>query len=390
MKRSLPNKLFHGLVTGLALSMFCSAGFLSAQAASLPVPAGEYDVHIKYFSLKRRAAAPKGKLVPLRPSGSEDCKAGAAAQYYKQLPVIEVSPGADTLAGKHARYFPGVLSEFVLRDWHLPEQALPSIRGLEIPRAYDLPGRAELRGTILLLPGLGSQPQYYLTMATGLASRGYRVLISAHPGISGDAYTAGNCVLPGIDQSRLMALIQKPELIDPVMEASVEVLMKDLEVLADYAGSTDTAKPALPLFVMGHSIGGIAANMYCTQKGTGCAAAVNLDGGEYPRFPLQSWPSDRDLPYLKFHSTENIDRDRIPKELIGPRQCVFDFDGHAGKVLHGSFTDIGFFKGIPAEEMPLADLRGKTEQVILSFLEQAGHADGPAAASVSWCGKFRE
>lgn len=96
--------------------------------------------------------------------GKRRLQAGAAAQYYKQLPVIEVSLGADTLAGKHARYFPGVLSEFVLREWHLPEQELSSIQGLVLPRTYDLPGRAEVRGTILFLPGLGSQPQYYLTM----------------------------------------------------------------------------------------------------------------------------------------------------------------------------------------------------------------------------------
>lgn len=389
MKKAL-TKLIRGLAPVLALFLFCPARLLSAQASSLPVPAGEYNVHIKYFSLKRRAAVPTGSLVPLRPSGSEDCKAGAAEQHYAQLPVIEVSPGADTSAGKHARYFPGALSEFVLREWHLPEQALPGIQGLEVPRAYDLPGRAELRGTILFLPGLGSQPQYYLTMATGLASRGYRVLISAHPGISGDAYTSGNCMLPGIDQSRLMALIQKPELIDPVMESSLAVLLKDLDVLASYAGSTDTAKPGRPLFVMGHSIGGIAANMYCSQKGTGCAAAVNLDGGEYPRFPLQSWPPGRALPYLKFHSTENINRDRIPEDLLGPRQCVLDFDGRGGKVLHESFTDIGFFKGIPAEEMPLAALREKTARVILSFLEKAGQANGAAAASESWCDKFSE
>lgn len=390
MKLSFPAGLLRRIAPVLSLLLFCPAGLLSAQALSLPVPAGGQDVHIKYFSLKRRAAVPKGSLVPLRSSGSEDCKDGAAAKYYERLPVIEVSPGADTSAGKNARYFPGVLSEFVLREWHLPEQALPAIQGLGLPRAYDLPGRAELRGTVLFLPGLGSQPQYYLTTATSIATRGYRVLISAHPGISGDAYVSDNCILPGIDQSRLMSLIQKPELIDPVMEASIAVLLKDLEVLADYAGSTDTAKPALPFFVIGHSIGGIAANMYCSRNGSGCAAAVNLDGGEYRRFPLQSWSSSRSLPYLKVHSTENIDRDSIPQELIGPRQCVFDFDGRDGKVLHGSFTDIGFFKGIPAEEMPLAGLREKTARIILSFLEKAVHAAAAPAVSVSWCDKYPE
>ncbi len=385
MERSFASALFYKRVMVLAFTFFYNARFLSAQASPLPVPAGEYDVSIGYFSLKRVAAVPRGDLVPLRASGAEDCKTGDAEKYYSQLPVIEVSPGADTSAGKHARFFPGVFPESVLREWHLPEQALPSVQNLEIPRAYDRPGPAELRGTILFLPGLGSQPQFYLSIATALASRGYRVLISGHPGISGDTYTSGNCLLPGIDQAQLMLKIQKAELIDPVMDASLKVLLEDLGVLAKYVRNENTAKQALPLFVMGHSIGGIAANMYCSRKGTNCAAAVNLDGGEYPLFPLQSWPSGRDLPYLKFHSTENIGRDRIPKEIAGPRQCVFDFDGRGGKVLHESFTDIGFFKGIPAAEMPLADLRAKTAQAILLFLNKAAQVGGPADVPVSWC-----
>ncbi|MCX5790632.1 MAG: alpha/beta hydrolase [Elusimicrobia bacterium] len=271
-----------------------------------------------------------------------------------------------------------------MRAWRLPQQALPSVQSLEVPRAYDLPGPAQLRGTILFLPGLGSEPQFYLTIATALATRGYKVLISAHPGISGDAYTSGDCMAPGIDQAQLMIKIQKAKLIDPVMDASLKVLVKDIAVLAKYARNADTEKRALPLFVMGHSIGGIAANMYCSKKGNGCAAAVNLDGGEYPLFPRQSWPSRRDLPYLKFHSTENMGRDRIPKELPGPRQCLIDFSGGGGKVRHESFTDTGFFKGIPPEDMPLADLRSSTARAILSFLSKTS-ANDRTEASLSWC-----
>lgn len=386
MKRTFADALFYKCALVLGFIMFCPDRFLSAQASPLPVPAGEYDVSIRYFSLKRGFTVPKRDLIPLSPLEPEHCKRGDAADYYERLPVIEVSPGADPTDVKHAHFFPGVLAERVLKEWHLPEQALPSIQGLEVPRAYDLPSPAELRGTILFLPGLGSQPQFYLSIATALASHGYRVLISGHPGISGEAYTSDNCLLPGIDQDQLMSKIQSSELMDPVMNASIKVLLKDLDVLTKYVSNVDTPKQSLPLFIMGHSIGGIAANMYCSRKGTQCAAAVNLDGGEYPLFPLQSWPSRRDLPYLKFHSTENITRDRIPKDLPGPRQCVFDFDGKGGKVLHESFTDIGYFKGIPPEEMPLAELRGKTAQLIISFLKKAAHADGPAGASASWCG----
>jgi len=385
MKKSFMDALFYKCALALAFILFCPDRFLSAQASPLPVPGGEYDVSIRYFSLKRDSAVLKGGLIPLSSLEPEHCKRGDAADYYKQLPVIEVSPGAVPSAGKHAHFFPGVFAERVLKEWHLPEQALSSIQGLEVPKAYDLPGPAALRGTILFLPGLGSQPQFYLSIATALASHGYRVLISGHPGISGEAYTSDNCLLPGIDQDKLMSKIQSSELMDPVMNASIKVLLKDLDVLTKYVRSVDTPKQSLPLFVMGHSIGGIAANMYCSRKGTQCSAAVNLDGGEYPLFPRQSWPSRRDLPYLKFHSTENIARDRIPKYLAGPRQCLFDFDGKGGKVLHESFTDIGFFKGIPPEEMPLADLRSKTVLAILSFLKKAAHADVQTDASVSWC-----
>ena len=174
------------------------------------------------------------------------------------------------------------------------------------------------------------------------------------------------------------------------MSASLGVLVKDLAILAGYARGSGAAKQAAPLFVMGHSIGGIAANLYCSQKNAHCAAAVNLDGGEYPRFPMQSWPSRRDLPYLKFHSTENIDRDRIPENVAGPRQCVFDFDGKGGKVLHESFTDIGFFKGIPPEEMGLSDLRARTAQVVLSFLKKASQPSGPDDSSATWCEGVKE
>ncbi|MCX5784172.1 MAG: alpha/beta hydrolase [Elusimicrobia bacterium] len=387
MEQPFADAVFHKLAMALAFTLFCPDCFLSAQASSLPVPAGEYAVSIRYFSLHRGFAVPKADLISLRSLEQEDCKSGDADNYYRQLPVIEVSPVAGALTGKQAYFFPGVLAERTLKDWHLTEQALSSVQTLNIPRTYDLPVPVELRGTILFLPGLGSSPQFYLTIATALASHGYRVLIGGHPGISGDAYTSDNCLLPGIDQEQLMRKIQNSKLIDPVMNASIKVLLKDIDVLVKYIHSADTSKQPLPLFAMGHSIGGIAANMYCSQKRGPCAAAVNLDGGEYPLFPRQSWPSRRDLPYLKFRSTENIARDRIPKDIAGPRQCVFDFDGKDGKVLHQSFTDIGFFKGIPSEEMPLADLRSKTARVILSFLKKAAAPDdGAADASVSWCG----
>ena len=381
MKRTFAEVLFYKCALAIVFIIFCPDRFLSAQASPLPVPTGEYDVSIRYFSLKRGFAVQKADLIPLSSLEPEHCKRGDAADYYKQLPVIEISPGADPSAGKHAHFFPGVLAERVLKEWHLPGQALPSIQALEVPRAYDLPSPAALRGTILFLPGLGSQPQFYLSIATSLASHGYRVLISGHPGISGEAYTSDNCLLPGIDQDQLMSKVQSSELMDPVMNVSIKVLLKDLDVLTKYVRNADTPEQSLPLFVMGHSIGGIAANMYCSQNVTRCAAALNLDGGEYPLFPRQSWPSRRDLPYLKFHSTENIARDRIPKDLPGPRQYVFDFDGKGGIVRHESFTDIGFFKGIPPEEMPLSELRGKTARAILSFLEKTVHADDQTAAS---------
>jgi len=383
MKRTFVDVLFFKCALVLVCIIFCPYRFLFAQASPLPVPAGEYNVSIRYFSIKRGFAVPKRDLIPLSSLAPEYCRSGDTADYYKQLPVIEVSPRADPAARKHAYFFPGVLAERVLKEWHLPEQALPSIQGLEVPRAFDLPSPAVLRGTILFLPGLGSQPQFYLSIATALASHGYRVL-------TGETYTQDNCLLPGIDQDQLMSKIQSSELMDPVMNASIKVLLKDLDVLTMYVRSVDTPKRTQPLFVMGHSIGGIAANMYCSRKGTQCASAVNLDGGEYPLFPRQSWPSRKDLPYLKFHSTENISRDRIPKDLPGPRQCVFDFNGKGGKVLHESFTDIGFFKGIPPEEMPLAELRSKTARAILSFLEKSVHADVPAGASVSWCDGLNE
>ena len=98
MKRTFANALFYKCAPALVYIMFCPARFLSAQASPLPVPAGEYDVSIRYFSLKRGSAVPKADLIPLGPLAPEHCKRGDAADYYTQLPVIEISPGADPSA----------------------------------------------------------------------------------------------------------------------------------------------------------------------------------------------------------------------------------------------------------------------------------------------------
>ncbi|MGZ3773339.1 MAG: hypothetical protein ACXVCY_18470 [Pseudobdellovibrionaceae bacterium] len=334
-----------------------------SRAGGLPEVTGPYSASISYRSIERGHVDMTANLIPLTSITKFHCQRD---DYYRQIHVIEFSPSKrNSQNGKdNAPFFPGVFSDFLAASFGLGEEARNTIANLRVPSTFNkeqVPSEREL-ATVFLLPGLGSQPQFYLLTAAHLASFGYRVLVVGHTGVSGDMYSSSGCMIPGIDLKILQKKSQSIFEIDQTVNESVPIIISDIKKII-------ISEKKKNYYFIGHSIGAMAATKFCNESAHFCKGIVNLDGGDYSHHSEQSWPASKKLPYLKFVSTSNVAVNDIPENKIGRMQWLIKFSNPLEVVEHQSFTDIIFFIHQPKNGIDPFKLRKLINNKIIKFIK---------------------
>jgi len=242
-----------------------------------------------------------------------------------------------------------------IRSLYLPEKVIRSLPvGKDMQdamvgtkqRAFanaPLAGSAGKYPVILFSPGGEISSMFYAAILEDLASNGYIVAALSHPYLSGSVYLPDQDCLIGMED-----VLMDPDKAVPYLNVAIPEAVKDLRyvftALKDKRSSNGRFSNQIDFsrfFVMGHSAGGMAATMYCGNRGNGCNAGINLDGGKLTGKDVEvsgSWPKRRDLPFMKIHSGGIAPIDVIPKNYFGKRQYVVNIH----RISHASFEDIAF------------------------------------------------
>lgn len=241
------------------------------------------------------------------------------------------------------------------RALYLPEKVIRSLPvGIDVQdamvgtkqRAFanaPVAGSAGKYPIILFSPGGEISSMFYAAILEDLASNGYIVAALSHPYLSGSVYLPDQDCLIGMDD-----VLMDPDKAVPYLNVAIPEAVKDLRYVVTVLKKMNSSKGRFSnkidfsrLFVMGHSAGGMAATMFCGNRGNGCKGGVNLDGGKITGKDVEvsgSWPKRRDLPFLKIHSGGIAMIDVIPENYFGKRQYVVNIH----RISHASFEDMAF------------------------------------------------
>ncbi len=263
------------LRVGTALAVV-AAGYLGYvlvrhdRPVTLPAPTGRFQVgRVRYTWTDHSRTDPLG---PSLPTGS------------RRLAVWLWFPAARASGGAAAPYAPGAWGGL-----HFPAPAGWAETAFDKVDAHTRAGGRVARGrfpVVVLLPGLGFAAPQYSTLAVDLASHGFIVagvtptysanltVLDGHPvhaSPRGDPSRFSGDHTPGSTRTalRLMRVWA-----DDAGFAADRV--RALSASGRFAGHVDPAHVAY----LGHSFGGTSALEAC-RRDPRCAAAVDLDGGQF-------------------------------------------------------------------------------------------------------------
>jgi len=109
------------------------------------------------------------------------------------------------------------------------------------------------------------------------------VVITANlPYISGNTYISENdCALPDfpipITDAEAMEKLMKKAIVE--VKLDLKFLVEQVKLINESQGFLRGKLDLDNIIIAGHSMGGIAATIFCNDSTNKCKAAINLDGG---------------------------------------------------------------------------------------------------------------
>ncbi|NUM36937.1 MAG: DUF4185 domain-containing protein [Candidatus Brocadiae bacterium] len=316
---------------------------LFSQQLPFPPLSGKFQVGVVYFSIKEET-----RPDILSPS-PEPSRCLSVTAYYPIDP--------ENATGETASYVPGPMVKAFAKAYDLPE-AIGACKNRSFPdkvishfyKKYPI---------VVFSPGFDSSDIFYTALLEEIASYGYCVVSVSLPYISGPVYIPEEkrvIEMPPYNVSDTESLRKRVML---CLEEGVKDITTVLQSLSDWNASKKVFQERLDLekvILMGHSMGGMIASVYCSKPHGGIVGGINLDGGGYSNPEPDhtgAWPSRTDIPFLKIRCLMNAVFDKIPSENIGPNQCIIDGE----RFYHQIFCDTALFRdafpsAVPPPVMP--------------------------------------
>jgi predicted dienelactone hydrolase len=244
---------------------------------------------------------------------------------------------------------------------------------------------------VIFLTGNVSSRAFYTSLVTGLASRGYAVLIMDHPYEAMVTQLADGSVVTTIENYSS----NEPNLLK-FMERRLDLRIEDvgfvLGQLASAEGHGDEFLTSLDqnrIVIAGHSLGGVTAAVAMTRDPR-IKAAVNIDGTLYGQLP----ESKTVRPFLLVESKKN-DSIRFQRYESGSQQLFTHFGGgyryEISEADHYSFTDAPLLLALPARVLTgrfleFGNIPAKTHTATVGMMDAffSGVLDG-TFNFVNWC-----
>ena len=256
----------------------------------------------------------------------------------RELPVTIWYPASAAGDRPAAPYMDARTAEAVAAALDLVPNFLPSVR------THSIAGASLAAGgpfpVVLLEHGSGSVPALYSILAEALASSGFVVAATNHPG------AALISIFPGGREVRFRPYA--PAGADELQEAEAmgkfarDVLAADVEFVLDqlalldrrdgfWRGRLDLARVG----IAGHSLGGTVGAIVAARDPR-ISAAVNIDGPLLPGM-TPAGPIEVGKPFLFLMTEEHANGPSRGREFAGSRSNTYDVEVEGAE--HRSFTD---------------------------------------------------
>jgi pimeloyl-ACP methyl ester carboxylesterase len=186
----------------------------------------------------------------------------------RALPVRVWYPARDTVSRPTARYLSAAVQQVAEQVVGVPAGTFD----VDTRAAIDTPMGRHIRGVILVSPGLGNLVAFSTAQVIDLASRGWVLVTFEHPH---DTYV--------VEQPDGTLIFSDPADTEAHIEAAFAQRVLDVGVVLDHLSElVPGVRPATPVGMFGHSLGGAAA-AEAMLRYPRLRAGVNLDGRPFGR-----------------------------------------------------------------------------------------------------------